>query len=161
MGDDMTVREARVSEAAAVASVQVRSWQSAYRGMIPDSVLDNLSVEARTSMWERLIPSGGVRVALEGDEVVGFASAGPSRDPDAKFELYAIYLLPSVWSTGLGAELAKASLGDEPDVIVWVLEENERARRFYERLGLRPDGVTRTETEGSAVLTEVRYRTAP
>jgi RimJ/RimL family protein N-acetyltransferase len=154
----MTVRLAVLSDAPAVASVHVRSWQTAYRGLIPDEVLDNLSVEARRSMWERDIPSGGVWVALVDDTVVGFASVGPSRDADASFELYAIYLLSSAWGTGLGFELAKAALGDEPDVIVWVLDENERARRFYERLGFRSDGVTRTETEGTAELKEMRYR---
>jgi GNAT superfamily N-acetyltransferase len=154
----MTVRLAVVADAPAVASVHVRTWQAAYRGMIPGSVLDGLSVEARTSMWERAIPSGGVWVALAGDEIVGFASAGPSRDDDAAFELYAIYVLSSAWGTGLGFELAKAALGDEPDVIVWVLDGNTRARAFYERIGFRADGVTKTETAGSAELKEVRYR---
>jgi GNAT superfamily N-acetyltransferase len=157
-GDAMTVRPAVVSDAPAVASVHVRTWQAAYRGVIPDSVLDGLSVEARTSMWEGAIPSGGVWVALVDDEIVGFASAGPSRDDDAPFELYAIYVLSSAWGTGLGFELAEAALGDEPDVIVWVLDENPRARAFYERIGFRADGVAKTETAGSAELTELRYR---
>ncbi len=156
----MTVRKAELSDASAVASVHVRSWQAAYRGVIPDSVLDSLSVEARTSLWEHHIPSGRVWVALAGSEVVGFASAGPSRESDASSELYAIYLLPSAWSTGLGMSLATAALEDLTDVIVWVLEDNPRARRFYERLGFRADGVTRQETMGSAVLNELRYRTA-
>jgi GNAT superfamily N-acetyltransferase len=154
----MTVRLAVVPDAPAVAAVQVRTWQVAYRGLIPDEVLDNLSVEARTSMWEGLIPSGGVWVALADDAVVGFASAGPSRDADAGHELYAIYVLSTAWGTGLGFELAKAALGDEPDVVVWVLDGNERARRFYERIGFRADGLTKTETEGSAELKEIRYR---
>ncbi|MGW4211553.1 N-acetyltransferase family protein [Lentzea sp. NPDC004789] len=154
----MTIRPAVLPDAAAVASVHVRSWQSAYRGVIPDEVLDNLSVDGRTAMWERLIPDGGVWVALVDDVVVGFASAGPSRDDDAPFELYSIYFLPSAWGSGLAESLARAALGDEPDVIVWVLEDNKRARRFYERLGFTADGVSKTQTEGDAVLIELRYR---
>ncbi|MET8762462.1 GNAT family N-acetyltransferase [Lentzea sp. NPDC004782] len=154
----MTIRPAVLSDAAAVASVHVRSWQSAYRGLIPDEVLDNLSVDDRTAMWERVIPDGGVWVALDGDDVVGFASAGPSRDDDASFELCAIYSLPSAWGRGLAEPLARAALGDEPDVIVWVLEDNKRARRFYERLGFTADGVAKTQTVGGAVLNELRYR---
>jgi L-amino acid N-acyltransferase YncA len=160
LGDDVTIRLAVVSDAPAVAGVHVRSWQAAYRGLMPDSLLDNLSVEARTAGWAREIPSGQVWVALSGDQVVGFASAGPSRDADAAYELYAIYLLPTAWGTGLALPLAEAAIGSEQDVIVWVLDENERARRFYERLGFQADGVTRDETLGSAVLKEVRYRTA-
>lgn len=158
LGDAMTVRLAVVSDAPAVASVHVRSWQVAYRGVIPDAVLDGLSVEARTTMWEGAIPSGGVWVALADDEIVGFASAGPSRDDDAPFELYAIYVLSSAWGTGLGFELAEAALGDEPDVIVWVLDENTRARAFYERIGFTADGVTKTQTVGPVELKELRYR---
>ncbi|MET9628131.1 GNAT family N-acetyltransferase [Lentzea sp. NPDC006480] len=154
----MTVRLAEVSDAPAVASVQVQTWRTAYKGLMPDEVLDGQSVEARTSMWQRAIPNGGVWVALVDDAVVGFASAGPSRDPDAAFELYAIYVLSSAAGKGLGFELTKAALGDEPDVIVWVLDTNVQARRFYERIGFRADGVTKTEMEGTAELTEVRYR---
>lgn len=154
----MTVRLAEVSDAGAVALVHVRTWQAVYRGHMPDDLLDNLSVEARTSMWERLIPSGGVWVALAGSEVVGFASAGPSRDSDASSELYAIYLLPSAWGSGLAEPLLDAALAGMTDVVLWVLDDNPRARRFYERSGFVVDGAKREETFGSAVVKEVRYR---
>lgn len=138
--------------------MHVRTWQAAYRGVVPDSELDNLSVEARTAMWERGIPRGGVWVGLVDDEVVGFAAVGPAREPDAVLELYAIYVLPSAWGTGVGFELATAAVGDEPDAVVWVLDENPRARRFYERFGFRADGVSKTEAIGGVALKEIRYR---
>ncbi|MGZ3140964.1 N-acetyltransferase family protein [Lentzea chajnantorensis] len=156
----MTIRKAVVSDAPAVAAVHVDSWRTTYRGHMPDDVLDALSVESRTSMWERLIPSGTVWVALADDEVVGFASVGPSREPDATHELYAIYFLESAQGTGLAHPLAAAALEGLPDTIVWVLAGNQRARRFYERLGFTPDGTTRRETLGDAVLDEVRYHRA-
>lgn len=155
----MTVRKAVLTDAGAIASVHVRSWQSAYRGQIPDSVLDGLSVEARTSLWESVIPRGGVWVGLVDGAVVGFASAGPSRDADTAYELYAIYALESAWGTGLGSSLATAALEGQSDVVVWVLDTNSRAISFYERLGFRPDGGVRTETMGLATLNEIRYRT--
>ncbi|SDG80888.1 L-amino acid N-acyltransferase YncA [Lentzea fradiae] len=154
----MTVRPATPSDAPAMASVHVRTWQTAYRGQLPDDVLANLSVDDRTAQWERLIPRGNVWVAEHDGEVAGFAFAGPSRDDDAPFELYAIYVLDSAQGTGLGTALAKAALGSEPDVIVWALDTNTRARHFYERIGFRADGVTRTETEGGVELKEMRYR---
>lgn len=154
----MTVRLAELADAPAVASVQVETWRTAYRGLMPDEVLAAQSVERRTAMWQRLIPDGGVWVALVDDEVVGFIAVGPSRDADAAFELYAIYVLASAAGNGLGYELTKAALGDQPDVIVWVLDTNVQARRFYERIGFSADGVTKTEMEGGAELTEVRYR---
>ncbi|WP_434451065.1 GNAT family N-acetyltransferase [Lentzea sp. E54] len=154
----MTVRPAAASDAPAVASVHVRTWQAAYRGLVPDSVLDSLSVEARTSMWEHAIPRGGVWVGPVDDEIAGFAAAGPSEEPDAAFQLHALYVLPSAWGTSLGFELARAALGAEQDVVLWVFDENPRARRFYERLGFRADGLVKTETIGGAELKEIRYR---
>ncbi|WP_189255716.1 GNAT family N-acetyltransferase [Lentzea flava] len=154
----MTVRLAEPADAPAVASVHVLSWQATYRGQIPDDVLDNLEVERSQAMWERAIPRGEVWVALAGDEVVGFACTGPSREVEGIFQLYAIYFLPSAWGSGLAAPLAQAALGDAPDTIVWVLEDNGRARRFYERLGFVVDGTTRDETFGSTVVKEIRYR---
>ncbi|SFR28933.1 Acetyltransferase (GNAT) family protein [Lentzea waywayandensis] len=138
--------------------MHVQTWQAAYRGLVPDSELDGLSVEARTSMWERAIPRGGVWVGLVDSAVAGFIAVGPSREPDAAFQLYAIYVLPSAWSTGLGYELARAALGAEQDVVVWVFDENPRARRFYERLGFRVDGLEKTETIDGVELKEIRYR---
>ncbi|MDX8143439.1 GNAT family N-acetyltransferase [Lentzea sp. BCCO 10_0061] len=158
LGDAVTVRPAVVADAPAVASVHVQTWQAAYRGLVPDSVLDGLSVEERTAMWERGIPRGGVWVGLVDDVVAGFVAVGPSREPDAAFEVYAIYVLPSAWGTGLGFSLARAALGDEQDVVLWVFDENPRARRFYERLGFRADGTVKTETIGGAELKEIRYR---
>lgn len=154
----MTVRAATLADAPAIASVHVRTWQTAYRGLMPDELLADLSVERRTELWQRMIPRGIVWVAETDGEVVGFASAGPSRDNDAPFELYAIYVLESAQGTGLGAALAHAALGAEPDVVVWVLDTNTPARRFYERIGFHADGVTRTEVEAGAELSEVRYR---
>ncbi|MCR3747730.1 GNAT family N-acetyltransferase [Lentzea californiensis] len=154
----MTVRLAVVSDAPAVASVHVQTWQAAYRGLVPDSVLDELSVQERASMWERGIPRGGVWVGFVDDAVAGFCAVGPSREPDAAFELFALYVLPSAWGTPLGYELARAALGAEQDVVLWVFDENPRARRFYERLGFRADGTVKTETIGGAELREIRYR---
>ncbi|SEP91079.1 L-amino acid N-acyltransferase YncA [Lentzea albida] len=154
----MTVRPAVLSDAPAVASVHVQTWQSAYRGLVPDSELDALSLEQRTAMWQRAIPRGGVWVAVVDGEVVGFVAVGPSDEPDAAFKLYPIYVLPSAWNTGLGYELAGAALDGRRDVVLWVFENNPRARRFYERFGFRTDGTVRTETIGGAELKEVRYR---
>lgn len=154
----MTVRLAEASDAPAVASVHVQTWRAAYRGLVPDSELESLSVAQRTAMWERAIPRGGVWVGLTDDTVAGFCAVGPSSEPDATFQLYALYVLPSAWGTPLGYELARAALGTEKDVVLWVFDENPRARRFYERLGFRADGTVKTETIGGAELTEIRYR---
>jgi ribosomal protein S18 acetylase RimI-like enzyme len=157
------VRPARAGDADAIAAVHVAAWQHAYRGMLPSELLDGLSVEARAQRWRRQladVESGRTWVA--GEPVRGFVSVGPSRDEDAvegTGEVYALYVHPDAWGTGLGSRLMTAGLGVlEDGVTLWVLEANERARRFYGRHGWRPDGVRRQETRGAVVLDEVRYR---
>jgi GNAT superfamily N-acetyltransferase len=145
-----TIRAGREDDAEALAALHVASWRWAYRGLLDDEVLDGLSVEDRGSMWRTLLGGGEVAVivAERGSELVGFASAGPSRDDDAEpgtGEVAAIYLAEEMAGSGLGAALF-ARIQDELRALgcsratLWVLESNARARRFYEREGWRWDG---------------------
>jgi GNAT superfamily N-acetyltransferase len=95
--------------------------------------------------------------------VVGFVSVGASRDADASGELFAIYVEPDHWGTGVGGDLLAAGeqrlreLG-HTDAILWVLEDNPRARRFYERAGWSRDGARRPITFLGVEVPEARYR---
>jgi ribosomal protein S18 acetylase RimI-like enzyme len=162
------LRRAVPDDAAAIACVHVRTWQVAYRGLIPDEVLDDLSVEQREEMWRGALSGEGgaaVYVALEGPAVVGFcAVSAPSRDDDAEdgvAELTAIYVDPDVWRAGVGRALMDAAFADlRADdwhrVTLWVLAENQPARDFYARFGFAPDGADRTPAGSSEK--EVRLR---
>lgn len=157
------LRPAQVGHAEAIAAVHVAAWQHAYRGMLPPELLASLSVESRAQRWrQQLTDAQSAHTWVVGEPVSGFVSLGPSRDDDSTEgtgELYALYVHPNAWGTGLGSRLittAAAHLGD--GATLWVLRANERARRFYERNGWRPDGSRRQETRDAAVLEEVRYR---
>lgn len=168
----MIVRRARVPDAPAIAAVHVDSWQAAYLGLVPVSVLNELSVSARTASWTRILTEGDARgsrawVALIDGKILGFVSAGPSRDADVNRaqvgEVYAIYLAPSAWGRGLGGALLRTAEDDLCErghraATIWVLAGNTRARRFYELSGYALDGGTQNETVGPAVLASVRYR---
>jgi len=105
-------------------------------------------------------------VAIEqaADRVVGFVSVGPSRDTDpdrAPSELSGIYLHPVHWGRGAGRHLLDCGLAQLPtatEATLWVLDRNERARRFYERQGWKLDCVTKEDDRGEVVLSELRYR---
>ena len=166
------VRRAQLRDAAAIAKVQVDSWQAAYLGIIPVPVLNDLSVEARTITWRRILngnttPGSRTWVVVGDGRVVGFVSAGPTRDDDdhprAVGEIYAIYLSPSVWSRGLGAELLETAQDDLvvrgfSIITIGVLAGNARARRFYELHGFAADGASRPVFLGGTRLPEIRYR---
>ncbi|HSL09750.1 MAG TPA: GNAT family N-acetyltransferase [Actinomycetota bacterium] len=145
-------RAATVDDARAIAEVHVASWRWAYDGLLPQTVLDGLSVDERARGWTPIVAADprSVVVALDGDRVIGFASVGPTRDddpPPGTGEVFALYLVPEVAGTGVGEALlrrAEARLRETGFVraTLWVLETNERARRFYERCGWSWDGTT-------------------
>jgi GNAT superfamily N-acetyltransferase len=169
------IRPAEVSDAEQIGLVHVRSWQSAYRGRgVPQDYLDGLDPAERAGRWRRTLQDidrsrAGILVADSGTEVVGFAGYGPSRDEDADpgqtGQLATIYLLPEVWGTGVGRRLMAATvdgltgLGYQ-DATLWVLDSNDRARRFYARAGWAEDGATRFDNSFGFPLHEARYRRA-
>jgi GNAT superfamily N-acetyltransferase len=162
------VRAAVRGDTYEVARLHVRSWQSAYRGLIAQDYLDSLTPEARARRYT--FGQVGLRVpatllAVDGATIRGLATTGLSRDEDLlNFgELMAIYVDPDYLGTGIGRLLIAAArerlrgLGVE-DAALWVLQGNARARRFYEQDGWQPDGSQRTESYGDQPADEVRYR---
>jgi GNAT superfamily N-acetyltransferase len=162
----VTLRLATPDDARGVAVVHVRTWQEAYRGMVPDELLDALSIDERVKAYAKFRvlddPERPLYVAEIDGDIVGFANVGPSREEQDTGELYAIYVRASHWDTGVGRALMVTGVDwlaqRYPDSTLWVLGSNDRARRFYERGGWRVDGTTKDDDRGSFVLSEVRYR---
>jgi GNAT superfamily N-acetyltransferase len=162
------IRAATVEDATGIAEAHVASWQTAYRGLLPQALLDGLSVERRTAQWQRDIEDGdlGVHVATgPAGHVGGFIATGRSRDDDATGtvgELIALYLRPQLWSLGIGGRLHAAGVAGLAtrfeQATLWVLDGNARSRAFYERQGWRPDGAVKRDVLGDAEIVEVRYR---
>ena len=170
MGAGTTIRLASIADADQIAAVHVRAWRWAYRGLVPDASLASLSAEERARAWRAWYEESVEAltwVAEERGVVLGFVSAGPSRDEDegaADGELYGIYIEPRLVETGLGRRLFETAIGwlrkrGYAGATLWVLEGNDRARRFYGSAGWTPDGATKTESRAAFVLNEVRYRT--
>ena len=161
------VRAGGYDDCPAVAQVQVAAWQAAYAGLVPEETLARLDVAERVRRWLELVHRG-VRLLVAEDDggVVGYASAGASRDDDARAgvgEVYALYVVPERWRGGVGRLLhdaVVAALVEEraTSATLWVLAGNAQGRAFYEALGWRPDGTARTEQVPGGVLEECRYR---
>ena len=140
----MIVRRARVEDADAIERVRTDTWREAYRGLIPNSLLNGLGYDAtrRRAMMAVLPPHQFVLVAEDEGAVVGFCMGGSSRSPDTRFrgEVYAIYVLPENQSHGVGRALLQTAAKELVDrgldsMIIWVLRENVSSRSFYERMG--------------------------
>ena len=161
----MRIRTATGTDAEGIARVQERGWQAAYRHVFPAEELDRGGFIQAARWRERLDrpPAGWSTFVAERDgTVVGFTSVGPSRDERGIGELYAIYVDPDEWSTGTGRALIERAeerlREDYTEVTLWVLEDNPRARRFYERAGWSLDGGLKAELRWGVRAPEVRYR---
>lgn len=140
----VTLREAAPDDAAAAAAMHRNCWREAYADIADPALLHArlADVGRWVSAWQRHLASGPPRVLAEVDgELIGFAVAGPSRDPEppVPVELYAVYVREHWYGTGVAQALMDAVLGDAP-ASLWVLEGNARARAFYARNGFVPDG---------------------
>jgi ribosomal protein S18 acetylase RimI-like enzyme len=162
------IRLAVQSDVDAIARVHVTTWQSAYRGHMPDAHLDSLDPSRRAAMWSKALqqPATVVLVAIAGDRLVGFCSLMPSRDEDATTaiaEIVAIYVDPTFSRSGFGSSLVKgvveaARSRSFTELTLWVLTDNAPARHFYEARGFNTDGRTKTEERWGFPLHETRYR---
>ncbi|MEY4512741.1 MAG: hypothetical protein RLZZ450_4863 [Pseudomonadota bacterium] len=141
----LRVRPAVATDALEIARVQIESWRWAYPGLLPQSYLDQLSAERRARSWTQLLEAGDLRmvtwVALDDEGHCGLVSAGPVRaDSGTVGEVYSLYVSERVVGTGVGhlllayttAQLKAMMFGT---AVLWVLEQNQRARLFYEREG--------------------------
>ncbi|HVC71921.1 MAG TPA: GNAT family N-acetyltransferase [Acidimicrobiales bacterium] len=171
----MEIRRATIDDAGAIATVHVRSWQSAYAGVLPQSYLDGLDPRHSGRQWAAVLeatawPGTGTLVLTgESGTVIGFAHLSPTRDDDDDSttvgELQTLYLDPLVWRGGGGSVLLRAVTTQMAEAgfqagIAWTLDNNERARSFYEHHGWAPDGATKLHDWGAFLATDVRYRVA-
>ncbi|KOV96444.1 acetyltransferase [Streptomyces sp. NRRL B-1140] len=164
------IREMTLADCDRVAEIRIGGWRSAYRGLIPQSYLDGLSVEEDAERRRaHLSHSDGSVLNLvaedPGGELVGWACHGPYREGEAlteDAELYAIYVHPDQVGRGAGRALlaesvARCSAAGHGRLLLWVLRDNDRARRFYERAGFSADGAEEPFEVDGVTVPEVRY----
>jgi ribosomal protein S18 acetylase RimI-like enzyme len=161
------VRRAQAGDAATLGEIHVRTWQTAYEHVFGAERLEAMSAERRTEQWRRWLAEGVEAWVYEDDAgaVAGFVWVGDSREASGEGELYAIYVLPEAWGSEAGRQLMAvgrdALRSAYPTSVLWVLEDNPRARRFYEREGWALDGGRKEEELLGVTVVEVRYRLRP
>lgn len=169
---DFFVREATLKDAGQIAKIHVETWQHAYRGQLPDALLDHLpkTLTERTKKWQETLRKRqhGMRVfvAEMNKQVAGFCIVNPCRDEDMNKktigELGAIYIDANRMNSGIGTALLKEGLSylkqeGFDKATLWVLDSNEKARKWYESKGWKVEGKTKVDDRGDVRLHEVRY----
>lgn len=165
----MLIREATTADAAGIAHVKVNSWKTTYKGLFPDELLDNLSIEEETAKWARNLDSISktytslVLVAENDDkEIVGIAAGRRNEDKIFRYDcnLSIIYILKEYQRKKLGSRLTKQIVDffiemRFKSMIVWILKGNTNSL-FYEKLGGMPKEIKRIERLG-IVYEEIGY----
>lgn len=167
----MRVRPAIVVDAAQIADLHVRSWQTGYAGLVPQPLLDGVDLARRLARWKEFLretawPRTGTLVAEEGDRLVGFVRLCPERGTElsAAGEVAAFHVAPARWREGIGRTLMGVALAQLANAgfdcgILWVVYGNERAIHFYDAMGWRADGAQRLEPSNALrghVVKEIR-----
>ncbi len=173
------VRPAAIADARRMATINVRSWRSTYRGMLPDGLLDSLDAKSLTEDFVHALanrrPRRAILVAEGGrgpiHRVVAYAALGPALEDssagidgpaDEVARLQMIYVDPRWVGRGFGHALHEALLEvaqtlNFRKVVLWVLPENAAARAFYESHGWTCEGTERTEQLDGYPVPEIRY----
>jgi ribosomal protein S18 acetylase RimI-like enzyme len=160
------IRDAVRDDAEQIALAHIEGWRVGYRGLMPEEFLEAPSfAQQRQDRWRAWTwPEGGaenrVHVAVLDGEVVGFGLCGAEHDDEhddehdgepatatGRGDVFAFYLRPAAWGSGAADALMARCLSvlrgqGFTEAVLWVLRDNPRARRFYERNGWAPTGRT-------------------
>lgn len=166
---DYEIRDAKTTDAEAVAHLYTDGWRFAYQGLIPQNYIDSLNAEARVSYWEKTLSEPihlrkSIRKVAcdENRQVLGVISFGADREPESgAAEIYTLYARPEKAGQGVGyslmnhavVELQKAGY---QQVILWVLQGNDLAQNFYTRQGFTFTGKTREDVIEATVLCDLQ-----
>ncbi|MEV4618888.1 GNAT family N-acetyltransferase [Asanoa sp. NPDC049573] len=163
----LSLRPAHADDIEAIGRLHYDSRIAAYREFVPMAGLRALSPELLTAWWRERFgyeaDTHRLTVAVDDDTPVGFSYVGPEEEftPETG-QLYAIHLDPAAQGRGIGRALMRDALAAMREAgwrqaVLWVLEGNAHARRFYERGGWLPDGREREELMGAAPTRQLRY----
>jgi len=134
----IAIRRATADDIETIATIHIACWRAAYRGILPDAHLDALDLDERIGRWRKWIDAD-VFVATDDDRIIGF-----SRVKDG--EISHVYVDPNHQRSGAGRLLLRAVVdASGGHASLWVLEDNHRARAFYEAQGFVHDGRRKTD----------------
>jgi len=159
----MVIREVNQTDSRyEISNIYEQSWKYAYKGIITQEYLDSIPSGQWCDAFDN--PDRHTLIMLDGDKIIGTSSYCKSRFDDYKDwgEVISIYLLPEYMGKGYGKSLLKTAveelkaMGFET-IFLWVLEENHRARHFYEKFGFKNSGKYLENNIGGKQLRELQY----
>lgn len=165
----MSVRLASIDDRFAIARIHIEASKRGHAGIMPSEWLARLDEDWLAELWAKRfmtldLERNRIWVAVEDDDVLGFAWVSPAEHPDEHaYELHLIYVVPHRWGSGVAHELMASVLEflrteNTAAAILWTAERDLRARRFYEKFGWHFDGSTHVDKLLGGEVAFVRYR---
>jgi GNAT superfamily N-acetyltransferase len=172
----LVVRTAERSDAKRLARINIDAWRAAYTGIVAPARLEGMRLEEYVERWQRTPADDGatgrtVLVAELDGVIASYCTGGPYRPQEGLVEydaatwgeVYAIYTDPPLQGRGAGSAVHDAFVKrlrshGYKTAALWVLEANERARRWYTNRGWRPDGAVTDWVSVGVAHPEIRLR---
>ena len=165
---EIMIRKALPEDAVAFTDCHIYCWQTAYKGIVPGEFLENMTTEKeqRVEQYKRALADPGnceYYCVMNAENMIGFLIINKSRNEDNSYigEIWAIYLIEEFCGKGFGKDLLDFEIRElsrvEPkEIFLWVFEDNNRARRFYEKNRFSYDGTKREANYGKPLI-QLRY----
>ena len=138
MKNKIIIKNAEKEDVKQISEILVEDWKKTYRGIIDDAFLDSMSVDERYDIeikrYQKYI------VAVDGNEILGYAWLEMTEDKTADCEIIALYVRYSKRKMGIGKLLLQSAMSyfrgaGRKKMIIWCLKENYESRKFYEKAG--------------------------
>ncbi len=143
--DNIIIRKAKYDDIEQIVDIGIKDWKKVYKGIIDDEILDNLDRNKKIDKWRKKPTMDNVIVAEKDREVLGYCSYSYNaiyENTEIDSEILALYVDYEKINNGIGKKLMRYVMKDLKDkkkskLILWCLEKNENARKFYEKMGGR------------------------
>lgn len=143
MREEILIRKVEYEDIEQIVDINIKDWRKAYKGIIDDDILDNLNRNEKIKKWREHYNIGNVIVAEENGVVLGYCRYEDNavyENTDIDSEIVALYVDHDKSGKGVGRKLVEYVMNDlrnknKNKMIIWCLEKNENARKFYEKMG--------------------------
>lgn len=143
--DETILRPAVLKDAPVLAYIQTQAWNAAFCGIIsPDALAQATKAEEVQAMYQFVLEHQLAHVSIQFVNGCAYGLAAWSENRDGlgvdTAELICIHSLPQFWGRGYGSRLMRQVLHEArcagyKQLVLWVFENNQRARTFYEKHG--------------------------
>lgn len=147
---EYTIERVKPGDEAILALIQTESWKAGFKDILSPDLLERCTqIDKATAMYRHLLEQNvgnGYLLKVEGQpHCIAFWDTTREEDMPGYAELICIHSLQSHWGQGFGSRMMETVLQDMTaagykKAMLWVFEDNTRARKFYESHGFTASG---------------------